>query len=129
MATTITTLEQATVAVPLTLNTTMATLAVAVLTKTGSGITTEKGERDQGDERRERNSEKTLHFFLRRRDSKRRMRFAGRRHADVDSGRPPNRSIQEHTFASRQPVGTTRGTPLQVLQVGENSRKNELGKG
>ena len=124
-----TTVEQATVAAPLTMNATVATLAMAVLTKTGSGVTTDKGECDQGDERRERNSEKTLHFFLRRRDSKRRMRFAGRRHAEVDSGRPPNRSIQEHTFASWQPVGTTRGTPLQVLQVGENSQKNELGKG
>jgi hypothetical protein len=47
--------------------TTVATAAMAAMTQAGDGgcVTTHQSKNDQGDERRERNSEKTLHFFLR----------------------------------------------------------------
>ncbi len=56
-----TTMEQAVAA------TTMAATAMAAMTQAGDsgGVTADEGKGDQGDERRERNSEKTLHFFLR----------------------------------------------------------------
>jgi uncharacterized membrane protein YphA (DoxX/SURF4 family) len=70
MATILATMEQTTVAATLTLLTTVATtVAMAVLAKASTGITANEGKGNQSDKGRKRNSEKTLHFFLRRRDS------------------------------------------------------------
>ncbi len=91
--------------------TTVAATAMAAVTQAshGGSVTTDQCKGDQGDERRERNSEKTLHFFLRSLNAQASaVRFMRPSTRWTDPGRPPNRSNREQDARSEdlteQPV-------------------------
>ena len=100
--------------------TAVAAAAVAAVTQTSDsgGVAADQSKGDQGNERRERNSEKTLHFFLQSLECTNvSVRFTRPSTCWNDPGRPPNHSNRDPRCEGPKHSGTTRGTPLQVLQV------------
>ena len=107
--------------------TTVAATAMAAVTQAshGGSVATDQSKSDQGDERRERNSEKTLHFFLRSLNAQASaVRFMRPSTRWSDPGRPPNRSNREQDARSEDLTEQPAAPPCRCCRSVQISRTN-----